>query len=220
MPVVFDPLVTRSLLGILAAALNGEAMVKGRTMFLGREGEQVATPAFTLYDDPTNDLAFGASTHDSEGLPTRKNALILDGELVQFLHNTYTGRRTSTGSTGSAVRGGYATTPGVGARALVLLPGERTPEEILALVGDAFYVQSVSGLHSGTNPVSGDLSLGAEGLLVRGGAFAEPVREVTIASTVPRMLLDVAEIGSDLTWLPGDAVRLTLAVSEIEISGA
>jgi PmbA protein len=219
MPVVFDPLVTRSLLGILAAALNGEAMVKGRTMFLGREGEQVATPAFTLYDDPTNDLAFGASTHDSEGLPTRKNALILGGELVQFLHNTYTGRRTGTGSTGSAVRGGYATTPGVGARALVLLPGERTPDEILASVGDAFYVQSVSGLHSGTNPVSGDFSLGAEGLLVRGGAFAEPVREVTIASTVPRMLLDVVDIGSDLTWLPGAAVGLTLAVGDMAVSG-
>jgi len=40
----------------------------------------------------------------------------------------------------------------------------------------------VSGLHSGTNPISGDFSVGAEGLMVRGGAFAEPVREVTIAS--------------------------------------
>jgi len=219
LPVVFDPLVTRSLLGILGAALNGEAMVKGRTMFLGREGEQVAAPEFTLYDDPTNELAFGASTHDSEGLPTRKNALVLDGELVQFLHNTYTGRRTGMGSTGSAVRGGYATAPGVGARALLLLPGERAPEEILAAIGDAFYVQSVSGLHSGTNPVSGDFSLGAEGLVVRSGEFAEPVREVTIASTVPRMLLDVTHIGSDLTWLPGGAVGVTLAVGEMAISG-
>jgi len=219
MPVVFDPLVTRSLLGIIGAALNGEAMVKGRTMFLGREGEDVAVPAFTLYDDPTNAEAFGASTHDAEGLPTRKNALILDGRLLQFLQNTYTGRRTGKGSTGSAVRGGYATPPGVGSRALVLLPGEHTPEEILASVGDALYVQSVSGLHSGTNPVSGDLSLGAEGLLVRGGEFAEPVREITIASTVPRMLLDVADIGSDLTWLPGGATGVTLLVREMAISG-
>ena len=71
-------------------------------------------------------------------------------------------------------------------------------------------MQSVSGLHSGTNPVSGDFSVGAEGLMVRDGAFAEPVREVTIASTLPRMLLDVVEIGSDLTWLPGGAAGMTL----------
>jgi len=219
LPVVFDPLVTRSLLGILGAALNGEAMVKGRSMFHGREGEQVAVYDFTLYDDPTNVDAFGASTHDAEGLATRKNALILDGQLLTILHNTYTGRRTGFGSTGSAVRGGYTTPPGVGARALILLPGERTPEQILASVGDAFYVQSVSGLHSGTNPVSGDLSLGAEGLMVRGGEYAEPVREVTIASTLPRMLLDVADIGSDLVWLPGGAAGLTLLVGEMAISG-
>jgi PmbA protein len=67
--------------------------------------------------------------------------------------------------------------------------------------------------------VSGDFSLGAEGLLVRSGEFAAPVREVTIASTVPRMLLDVTHIGSDLTWLPGGAVGVTLAVGEMAVSG-
>ena len=50
----------------------------------------------------------------------------------------------------------------------------------------------MSGLHSGTNPVSGDFSVGAEGLMVRDGELAEPVREVTIASTLQRMLHDVA----------------------------
>jgi PmbA protein len=143
-----------------------------------------------------------------------------DGLLMQFLHNTYTGRRTGAGSTGSAVRGGYASPPGVGPRALLLLPGDKTPADILTAAGDAFYVQSVSGLHSGTNPVSGDFSLGAEGLLVRGGGFADPVREVTIASTVPRMLLDVVEVGSDLTWLPGAAAGVTLLVGEMTVSGA
>ena len=219
-PVVFDPLVTRSLLGILGAALNGEAMNKGRTMFLGRDGEQVAAPAVTLVDDPTDPRAYGAAPYDAEGLPTRGTDLIVDGALRGFLHNTATGRRAGVGSTGSAVRGGYASPPGVGARALALAPGARSPEEILAVAGDAFYVQSVSGLHSGTNPVSGDFSLGAEGLLVRDGAFAEPVREVTIASTAPRMLLDVVEVGSDLTWLPGAAVGLTLLVGEMALSGA
>lgn len=218
-PVIFDPLVTRALLGILGAALNGQAMVKGRTMFLGREGEQVAAPSFTLVDDPTDARAYGAAPYDGEGLPTRRTELIVDGVLRGFLHNTTTGRRAGTGTTGSATRGGYAPSPGVGARALVLAPGDRGPDEIVASAGDAFYVQSVSGLHSGTNPVSGDLSLGAEGLLVRGGAFAEPVREVTIASTLGRMLLAVREVASDLTWLPGPAAGVTLLVEEMTLSG-
>ena len=133
----------------------------------------------------------------------------------------YTGRRAGAAhAPARAVRGGFTSTPGVGARALHLRAGRRgRPSEILASVPEALYVQSVSGLHSGTNPVSGDFSVGAEGLMVRDGEFAEPVREVTIASTLQRMLLDIAEVGADLTWLPGGAAGMTLLVGEMTISG-
>lgn len=219
LPVILDPLVTRSLLAILGAALGGEAVLKNRSMFVGRESEQVAAPAVTLRDDPTRPDALGAASHDAEGVPTRPVDLIAGGELRGYLHNTYTGRRSGAATTGSAVRGGFKSTPGVGARALFLEPGSRGPDEIYASVPSALYVQSVSGLHSGTNPVSGDFSVGAEGLMVRDGAFAEPVREVTIASTLQRILLDVGEIGSDLTWLPGGGAGMTLLVSQMTMSG-
>lgn len=217
--VVFDPLVTRSVLGVLSSAFNGESVLKGRSLFAGRDGEKIAAPVVEIVDDPTDARAFGASTHDSEGLPTRRNELIADGVLRGFLHNTYTGRRSGAGSTASAVRGGYGSAPGVGVRALSLRPGDRDPDALMASVPEAFYVQSVSGLHSGTNPISGDFSVGAVGLMVREGAFAEPVREVTIASTLQRMLLDIVEIGSDLTYLPGAATGVTLLVGEMTLSG-
>ncbi len=220
LPVVFDPLVTRSLLAILGAALGGEAVLKGRSMFVDRQGEEVAAAGVTLVDDPTLPEAFGAVSHDSEGVPTRRTELIADGRLAGFLHNVYTGRRAGAVTTGSAARGGFKSAPGVAARALHLAPGARSPAEILASVPEALYVQSVSGLHSGTNPVSGDFSVGVEGLMVRDGAFAEPVREVTIASTLQRMLLDVDQVGSELTWLPGGAAGATLLVAEMTMSGA
>ena len=80
-------------------------------------------------------------------------------------------------------------------------------------------VQSVTGLHSGANPVSGDFSVGVEGLMVRDGALAEPVREATIASTLQRMLKDVVAIGSDLEWLPGGAAGVTLVIGDVTLSG-
>ncbi len=219
LPVIFDPLVTRSLLGLLGAALSGEAVLKGRSMFVGRAGEEVAAANVTLVDDPTLPDAFGAATHDGEGVPTRRVELIVDGHLQGFLHNIYTARRSGARTTGSAMRG-FKSTPSVGARALHLRPGAKSPAEILASVPEALYVQSVSGLHSGTDPVSGDFSVGAEGLLVRDGVFAEPVREITIASTLQRMLLDVVQVGADLTWLPGGAAGVTLLLSDMTMSGA
>jgi PmbA protein len=173
----------------------------------------------TVIDDPTDPRFLGAASHDSEGVPTRPTTLIDRGVLQGFLQNVYTGRRSGAGTTGSAVRG-YTSTPGVGVRALRLVPGDHTPEQIMASVPEALYVQSMSGLHSGTNAISGDFSVGAEGLMVRGGAFAEPVREVTVASTLQRMLLDLADIGSDLTFLPGAVAGMTVLLSDMTLSGA
>ena len=218
--VVLDPYVTASLLGILGGTLNGESVLKGRSLFAGRLGEEVAVPALSLVDDPVDPAAYGATTYDAEGLATRRNALIENGVLRGFVQNTYTGRRSGTASTGSAVRAGFKSTPGVGCRALTLSPGTLDPEAVLAQVGDGLLVQSVSGIHSGVNPISGDFSVGAEGLLVRDGALAEPVREVTIASTLQRMLLDVVAVGADLSWLPGGSAGVTLAIANVSMSGA
>jgi PmbA protein len=217
--VVFDPMVTASVLALIGSALSGEAVLKGRSMFADRMGEAIAAPAVTIVDDPTNPAAFGATPVDGEGVPTRAVPLVRDGTLMGFLHNLYTARRSGAATTGSAVRG-YASTPGVGARALHLAPGAKSAAEVMATVPEALYVQSVSGLHSGTNAVSGDFSVGAEGLMVRDGQFGEPVREITVASTLPRMLLDVVEVGDDLTWLPGGTAGVTLLVADMTMAGA
>jgi PmbA protein len=220
--VVVDPLVARSLLGLVGSALSGEAVLKGRSLFVGREGEAVAAPHVTLVDDPTLPDAFGAVTHDAEGVPTRRLELLANGRLDGFLHNVYTARKTGNHATttGSAVRGGFKSPPGVGARALFLVPGELSPDEIMASVPEALYVQTVSGLHSGTNVVSDDFSVGAEGLMVRDGALAEPVREITIASTIQRMLHDIVHIGNDLRWLPGGGAGMTLLIADMSIAGS
>ena len=54
--------------------------------------------------------------------------------------------------------------------------GIQTPEQIMAGVGDGLLVTELAGLHSGVNPVSGDLSVGIEGRRITGGAAAEPIR--------------------------------------------
>ena len=125
-------------------------------------------------DDPTEPAAWGAAAFDDEGLACRRNIMIEAGVLRRFLYDSTSARRAGTGSTASAVRAGYKSAPGVGTRAVQLQPGELSPNEVLAQVGDGLLVQSVTGMHSGVNPVSGDFSVGAEGLLVRGGELASP----------------------------------------------
>jgi PmbA protein len=218
MRVVLDPWVTAQFLGILAYTLNGEAVLKGRSLFADRLGDEVASPLLTLVDDPTDPAAFTATDADGEGLATRRNVLVEEGVLRRFVHNAYTGRRAGTASTGSAVRD-YSSTPSVGCMATALAPGTATQAELVGLVGDGVLVQDVAGLHSGVNPVSGDFSTGAEGLRIRDGVLAEPLREFTVASTLQRMLRDVRAVGGDLQWLPMSAAGVSLVIDDVTVSG-
>ena len=165
-PAVFDPRAAATLLAIVGGALSGDAVVRGRSFFADRVGETVAAPLFTLLDDPTDPRHFAASSHDGEGLACRQNVLIRDGRLEGFVYDTYSARRAGTASTGSALRGGIAGSPWAGCRALQLLPGDLDQAAILREVGFGVYVESMMGVHSGVNPVSGDFSVGVTGHMI------------------------------------------------------
>lgn len=217
--VVLDPYVTAQFLGIIGSTLSGEAVLKGRSLFADRIGEEVAAGGFTLIDDATNPLAYSSSETDGEGLASRRNVLIEAGRLNQFVQNAYTARRSGTVSTANAVRG-FSSTPSVGCRALSLAPGSKLQPELLADLGEGVLISSVSGLHSGVNAVSGDFSTGAEGLRISGGQLAEPLREFTIASTLQRMLAEVLAVGADIEWLPMRSAGVSLVVRDVTVSGA
>jgi PmbA protein len=216
--VVLEPRLTASILGVIGSTLSGEAVLKGRSPFADRRGEVIAATSLTLHEDPTDPRSTGAGEYDGEGLAHRRVPLVVDGVLQGFLHSSYTARRSGSASTASAVRGARST-PGVGASALALAPGDGDLESLLAGVEHGLLVHSFAGLHSGVNPVSGDFSVGVEGLMIRHGARAEPVREATLASTIPRLITHISAVGADLEWQPGGIGAVTLVVDDIMLSG-
>ncbi|MDH3753545.1 MAG: TldD/PmbA family protein [Acidimicrobiia bacterium] len=216
--IVLEPRFAASLLGIAAGMLSGERVLKGRSPFAERLGEKIAAPMLTLVDDPTDARSIAADDHDGEGLATRRNVLFAAGELRTFLYDSYSARRAGTASTASAVRSARST-PSVGIQALAVEPGTGSVDDLVGGIDLGIAVHSMSGLHSGVNAVSGDFSVGVEGHMIRAGARAEPVREATIASTIPRMLLDLRAIADDLTWLPSGAAMCTMAIDGVTLGG-
>jgi PmbA protein len=216
--IVCEPRITATLMSIVAGMCSGEAVVKGRSPFIGRMGETVGSELLSLYDDPTDPNSFGAEEFDGEGLACRRNPLIDGGTLSGYLHNSYTARRMGTASTASAVRGARSL-PGVGAMALMLRAGSGDLEQLISGVEFGLLVNSFAGLHSGVNPVSGDFSVGADGILIRNGELAEPVRELTLASTIQRMLGGVTHVGDDLEALPGGSTMPSIVIADLAASG-
>ena len=219
MTILLDPRLSSTLLAMVAGMLSGDAVAKGRSPFADRLGEVVASPLVGLVDDPTRVESMGAEEFDGEGLACRPNALITGGVLERFLHDSTSARRLGAESTASAVRS-VRGLPSPGPQLLVMAAGT-TPSD--ALIGDidlGLAVESFSGVHSGVNPVSGDFSVGANGLMIRGGELAEPVQELTVASTLQRLLMDVSAVGDDFEWLPSGPGGASMRIDGVAVSGS
>jgi PmbA protein len=220
-PVVLDAFVAASFIGFIGAMLSADAVQRGRSLFAGREGEEVADPALRLADAGTEPEGPSSAPFDGEGAPTRRTRLIEDGRLLGFLYDSRTARKAGRSTTGNASRGSYRTPPSVGTTNLLVEPGALDLAGLMAEAGEGLYVTDVAGLHSGVNPVSGTFSVGASGRLIEGGRPGKPVREITIASDLVSMLKTVRFAGSEARWVPfGGSVRTPpLLVAEMAISG-
>ena len=218
-PVILDQFAAMSFLGVLSATLNAENVLKGRSLFADRVGEAIGSELFTLVDDGRILDGPGASPFDDEGVPSGRTELFRGGVLQGFLHDTYTARRAGNGqrSTGNASRG-YRSAPGVGTTNFFVEAGEASIEDLFARAEGGVLIQDVSGVHSGANPISGEFSVGATGLRIAGGAIAEPLREMTIASTIPEMLLGITGVGDDLRFFSSVGTP-SILVGEMTLAG-
>ena len=221
-PVVLDAFVAASFIGFIGSMTSADAVQRGRSLFAGREGDEVADPALRLADDGTDPEGPSSAPFDGEGSPTGRTGLIEDGRLLGFLYDWRTARKDGRSTTGNGSRGSYRSPPSVGTTNLVVEPGDQDLEGLVAQAGDGLYVTEVAGLHSGVNPVSGTFSVGAAGRLIEGGELGTPVRELTIASDLVSMLKAVRSVGSAARWVPfGGSVRTPpLLVGEMAVSGS
>lgn len=220
-PVVLDAFVAASFMGLVAGALSGEAVLRGRSPFIDKLGEDIAAGMLTVTDDGLAPGGPSSAPFDGEGVAQRRTPLFEGGTLINYLYDARTAREAEAVDTGNGRRGSYRGRPHPAPTNIVIEPGESTLEELIAQAGDGLYVTNVVGLHSGVNPVSGVFSVGASGIEIRDGKLGAPVREATIASDLASMLGAVVAVGDNPRWIPfgGSVHAVPLLVGEMSIAG-
>ena len=217
MPMVLDPTVGAELLGALSSALSAEAVQKGKSLFADKIGKAVGSKVVSIIDNGRLSNGLATAPFDGEGVPTQETELIQAGILNTFLFHAYTANKGETNSTGNAVRASFKSLPVVGPTNLYLEAGSQSPDAIIKSINKGLYVTRVMGIHT-ANPISGDFSIGAAGIMIENGEKTFPVRGITIAGNLIEMLKGIEAIGSDLRFI----VNLgspTLLISDITLSG-
>jgi PmbA protein len=193
-PIVFDHEAARSIVGLVASCIVGDAVYREQSYLRDRLGSAVASSKVTIVDDPTLVRGPGSRSYDGEGRAVRRNVVIKAGELQRFLLDTYSARKLKLPPTGSGGGGGgvpHSTTSN-----FFMLPGRTKPAALLRGIDRGLYVTSMMGF--GFDPVTGDFSRGASGFLIENGALTVPVSEVTISRNLDGLLRGIDAIADDL----------------------
>jgi PmbA protein len=215
MTILFDPRVATTLLGHFVGAISGAAITRKSSFLLDALGTQVFTPGVTISDDPLRPRGLRSRSFDGEGLPVAPSDLISDGVLTTWLADSAAARQLGIAPTGHAVRG-VSGAPGAGPSNLVLQPGSRSREAIIAGVSNGILITELIG--QGVNGLTGDYSRGAAGFLIVNGELGPAVSEITIASNLKAMFASL-EPASDLAIRRG-IDSPTLLVPEMMVASA
>ena len=212
---VYDPRVAGGLIGHLAGAINGASVARGVSFLKDKLGQRIFAPGIAIRDDPRRIRGLRSRRFDGEGTPTAAIALVDDGVLTTWLLDSRSARQLGMRSGGHAARG-TSGPPSPSPTNLYLAAGTLTPTELMADIRLGLYVTELIGM--GVNGVTGDYSRGAAGFMIRDGAIAEPVAEITIAGNLLDMFAQLIP-ANDLRFRRGTDLP-TVRVDGMTTAGA
>jgi PmbA protein len=190
--VLLTPRAVRSLiLSHIMFHASGSSVMDGKSKWIKSVGEEVCSPLLMLSDHPHAKHFSGATSFDSDGLPTRDTSIIERGILKSHLHSCYTAKRTGTTSNGFAG----------GAFGLILAPGATLLDDLKNSSNELLVVDRFSG---NTDPLTGDFSgVAKSSRLLRNGRDVGPVSETMIAGNMLELLRSIAGVSKETEIVGG-----------------
>jgi PmbA protein len=196
LPVVFDKDAARSIVGLVAGCVLGDAVYRERSFLRGKLGQRIGSKHVTLVDDPLVPRGPGSRPFDGEGRKVKKLVVCKSGVLESFVLDTYSARKLKLAPTGSA--GGGGGVPHSSTSNFYLAPGKVKPGALLKGIDRGLFVLRMMGF--GFDPTTGNFSRGAEGFLIEKGELTVPVGEITISRNLGEMLMGIDMVANDLDF--------------------
>ncbi len=194
--VVLEPAAVSTLVGFLAwIGFGGRMLAEGRSCFSGKQGQQVAVPDVTIYDDATEPGTLGLP-FDFEGVPRQRVDLIRNGVFVDGVYDMRTAKQTGTRTTGHALP--PPNPEGPFPLNVFMAPGDATIEEMIAgvdqgLLVTRFHYSNV--VHPIESTITGMTRDGT--FLIEGGEVRGPVKNFRFTQSIVEALTNTTAIGRE-----------------------
>ena len=174
--------------------LEAIAISEGRSDFIGKIGQKIASEKVTLIDDGTIPGLYGSSAYDDEGQPRRRNVLIENGVLKDYLCDRYHGEKIGRSSNGCGRRQDYTFAPTSRMSNTFLEAGHDDDEEIIRSLAEGLYVKRLGGGSGGQI-----FSLAcSKAWMIKNGQLAYPVSRCMLTGNGLEVMQKVDRVGRTL----------------------
>lgn len=182
--------------------LEAAAISKRASVFTDKIGQKIASDKLTAIDDGTIPGSWGSINIDDEGIKSRRNILIENGILKNYMVDRYNGKLIGMEPTGSSRRESYKFVPVSRMTNTYIAPGTDKKEEIIADTEFGLYAKYMGG--GSVNPASGDFNFAvSEAYIIRNGKICEPVRGATLIGNGAEVLHNIDRISDNIALAEG-----------------
>lgn len=204
MPIVLDNSAAEAFFSAVYSSISGTALHRGTTFMKDKLGQQVMSADITIVDDPGIARGLGSRHVDTAGLEAKPVTFVENGVLKSYDVNLLESRQLGIDPIGR--ENGPTNTK--------ILPGAKTPAELMADIKEGIYIK---GFNGGTVDVnSGNHSREAYGLLIKDGKVTDIAVSGFVVSGNLKDMFMKASVANDTPDLPSTQHRMAAPTTRID----
>lgn len=207
--IVLDNRCVANLLTHFSSIYSAENINKNKSILSNKFNQKIFSDKITIVEDPQNEEYIGKRLFDDEGTKTCYKEIVKNGVFVTKLYNNKTAIKDHTKSTGNSFN----------TRNMYIVPGDLSKDKLLEKLSDGIYITYIEGLHAGIDDTTGDISLQAEGYLIKDGKKEKSLNMIILSTNIFELFSNVIEIGNDLEFFSIQGGAPSLLISDIVIAG-
>lgn len=209
--------------------LEAAAVAIHESVFSDKLNTRIGSDKVTLIDDGTISNMWGSNTIDDEGNQTRRNVLIKNGILTDYLIDEINNRKMNMEINGCSRREDYTYMPVSRMSNTYLEPGNDSIEDMIKSIDYGVYCKDMGG--GSVNPLTGDFNFGVnDAYLIENGQITDQIKGISLIGNSREILMNVEAVSNDLRFdcgmcgassgsVPVTIGQPTIKVSKILVGG-
>lgn len=215
--IIFENRSMIDLLTSFLAIFSSERAMEKRNLLSDKVGEIIMDEKINIIEDPLYENAIINNPFDDEGVATYKKSIVENGKLLTLLYNLKTAKFYKTKSTGNGFKMGSGI--GIGCSNLIIMPGEKSLEQLVKETKNGLLITKVAGLHAGVNDISGDFSIQSSGFQIIEGEIKKSVNLIVVSGNFFKLMKNVLDVANDLEFSYNSFGAPSIKFKSLQVSG-